>query len=94
MPINIIAECWKMAGQADRQRPRGPRAGYSKLSWGMQRARNAILYVGILQHSVQIRGGWNARGKYMLIHVDFAGELERQRLRNYVFAMDKQPITS
>ena len=72
----------------------GPRAGYSKLSWGMQRARSAILYVGILQHRVQIRGGWNARGKYMLIHVDFAGELERQRLRNYVFAMDKQPITS
>ena len=73
---------------------KGLRAGYSKLSWGMQRARNAILYVGILQHNVQIRGGWNARGKYMLIYVDFAGELERQRLRNYVYAMDKQPITS
>ena len=72
----------------------GPRAGYSKLSWGMQRARSTILYVGILQHRVQIEGAWNARGKYMLIHVDFAGELERQRLRNYVFAMDKQSITS
>ena len=72
----------------------GPRAGYSKLNWGMQRARSAILNVGILQHRVQTRGGWNSRGKYMLIHVDFAGELERQRLRNYVFAMDKQPITS
>ena len=72
----------------------GPRAGYSKLSWGMQRARSAILYVGILQHRVQIRGGRNATGKYILILVDFAGELARQWLRNYVFAMDKQRITS
>ena len=93
MPINIIAECWKMVGQVGRQR-RKAKGRLFKVELGHATCQKCHIVRRNIAAGVQIRGGWNARGKYMLIHVDFAGELERQRLRNYVSAMDKQPITS
>ena len=81
------------ARRVDRHRPKA-KGRLFKVELGHATCQKCHIIRGILQHSVQIRGGWNARGKYMLIHVDFAGELKRQRLRKYVSAMDKQPITS
>ncbi len=86
-PWSLGSRCWAAHGPPARHRHQNVVCVSGRpaqvLGWNIKVARNARLYQERLQHGVQLGGGENARGENTLIHVDFAGKLKRQNLRNY-----------